>query len=96
MLTQKDLERKLKELKPIVHQKYFVDKLGYFGSYSRNLQHKDSDVDVLVTLSKPLGWEFFDLKKELEDHLDAKVDLVTENALKAQIKDRILNSVKYV
>ena len=73
-----------------------MDKLGYLGSYSKNLQHKDSDVDVLVTLSKPLGWEFFDLKKELEDHLDAKVDLVTENALKAQIKDRILNSVKYV
>lgn len=91
-----DVENKLKELKPILFQKYFVDKIGYFGSFSRNEQTKGSDIDILVSLVKPLGWEFFDLQEFLEKELDMEVDLVSDKALKEQLKQAILNSVKYV
>lgn len=96
MKTNVEIENKLKELKPILFQKYFVDRIGYFGSYSRNEQNEDSDIDILVSFKKPLGWEFFDLQELLENELKLKVDLVSERALKKQLRQIILNSVKYV
>ena len=66
-----EIENKLKELKPTLFQKYSVDKIGYFGSYSRNEQKEDSDIDILVSFTKPLGWEFFDLQELLEkEHIE--------------------------
>ncbi len=86
----------MKELKPVLIQNYFVDKIGYFGSFSRNEQTNDSDIDILVSFRKPIGWEFFDLLEFLENELKLKVDLVSEKALKKQLKQIILKSVKYV
>lgn len=96
MITQLALESKLKELKPVLAQKYFVNKIGYFGSYSTGSQTENSDIDILVEFSRPLGWEFFDLNDLLEKKLEHKVDLVSIKALKPQLKDKILNEVKYV
>lgn len=96
MKSSTEIEKKLKKLKPILHQKYFVDEIGYFGSYSRNEQSENSDIDILVSLRKPLGWEFFDLQELLENELELKVDLVSYKALKEQLKQGIINSVKYV
>jgi len=77
-------------------QKYYVDKIGYFGSFSRNEQTKKSDIDILVSFKKPVGWEFFDLQEFLEKELKLKVDLVSEKAIKEQLRAIILNSVKYI
>jgi len=96
MKTNYDIENKLKELKPFLLKKYFVEKIGYFGSYSRNEQNQESDLDILVSFTKPLGWEFFDLQEYLENELNLKVDLVSEKAIKEQLKEIILKSVKYV
>jgi len=96
MKSSFEIENKLKELKPVLLRKYFVDKIGYFGSYSRNEQSENSDIDILVSFKKPLGWEFFDLQELLENELNLKVDLVSEKALKKQLKQIILNNVKYV
>jgi len=83
-------------LKPHLQQKIFVEKIGYFGSYSRNEQNKESDLDILVSFREPLGWEFFDLQKFLENQLNIKIDLVSEKALKKQLRKIILKSVKFV
>lgn len=96
MKSKLEIENKLKELKPVLLNRYNVDKIGYFGSFSRNEQNEDSDIDILVSFQKPLGWDFFDLKDFLERELQAKVDLVSEKALKKQLRQIILNSVKYV
>jgi len=96
MNTQIDIENKLKELKPLLNQKYFVERIGYFGSYSRNEQTIYSDIDIVVYFRKPMGWEFFDLQELLEKELKLKVDLVSEKALKEQLKQIILNSVIFV
>jgi uncharacterized protein len=96
MKSSFEIENKLKELKPILLRKYYVDKIGYFGSYSRNEQNENSDIDILVSFKKPLGWEFFDLQELLENELNLKVDLISEKALKEQLRHIILNNVKYV
>lgn len=71
-------------------------KIGLFGSYAKGEQSETSDVDILIDLQEPLGWAFFDLKEFLESQLDRPVDLVTRNALKKQLKDKILSQTKFV
>lgn len=96
MLNKTEIEIKLKNLKPILSDKYSVIRIGYFGSYSRNEQTENSDIDILVEFGKPIGWDFFDLQDMLENELKLKVDLVSHKALKEQLKDTILHQVKYV
>ena len=96
MKSQAEISQQLKEIKPYLRQKFSVNKIGYFGSYARNTHTENSDLDILVELEKPLGWEFFDLQEYLENTLKIKVDLTTVNGLKQQLKEVILQSTKYV
>lgn len=96
MKTRLEIEDKLRSLKAFLYEKYYVEKIGYFGSYAKNEQTQSSDIDILVSFKKPLGWEFFDLQEFLENELELKVDIVSEKALKKQLKETILNSVRYV
>ncbi len=96
MLSKVEIETKLQELRPILIDKFQVSKIGYFGSFGVGQQNENSDLDLLVEFSGPVGWEFFTLEKFLEDQFGIPVDLVTKNALKIQIKDTILKEVIYV
>ena len=96
MLNRNEIEIKLKNLKPILSDKYSVVRIGYFGSYSRNEQTEESDIDILVEFGKPIGWDFFELQEMLENELKIKVDLVSNKALKEQLKEAILHQVHYV
>lgn len=76
---------------------YGVKRLGVFGSYVRNEQKKNSDVDVLVEFSKPLGlFKFIELENHLSKKLGLKVDLVMKSALKPYIGKVILKEVHYI
>jgi len=96
MLSQRDIEYRPTELKPILKEKFFVNRIGYFGSYADGTATENSDLDILVEFNKPLGWEFFDLETLLEKNLQLKIDLVSVKALKSQLKEIILNQVRYV
>ena len=96
MLSRSEIENKLQEIKPILVDKFHVSKIGYFGSYVNGQQRNNSDIDLLVEFSQPIGWGFFTLEKFLEQALGLPVDLVTKNALKEQIKKPILNQVVYI
>jgi uncharacterized protein len=95
MLTGNEILVKLRELKPILNKEYAVKEIGLFGSFSDNTSSEQSDIDIIVELERPIGWKFFTLEMFLENTFDRKIDLVTKNALKEQIRDRILNQVKY-
>jgi hypothetical protein len=96
MKSQIEIEDKLKALKPSLSAKFYVDKIGYFGSFVRNEQTENSDLDIIVSFNKPLGWAFFELQELLEKELNIKVDLVSVKALKEQLKDIILKEVKFI
>ncbi|MFD1258458.1 nucleotidyltransferase family protein [Mucilaginibacter terrae] len=96
MLTNVEVENKLRHIKPDIVDRFKVSRIGYFGSYAKGVQNNDSDLDIIVEFSQPVGWSFFTLEKYLEQTLGIKVDLVTEGALKERIKDSILNQVKYI
>lgn len=87
----------LKKNEDIIKQKYGIKKIGVFGSFARGEEKEGSDVDVLVEFVD--NFENFDnyieLKYFLEDLFGRKVDLVTIEALRPQLKDDILKEVSY-
>ena len=96
MMTKSDILNKLKEIKPMLTEEYSVKEIGLFGSFASNCANESSDIDLLVELSKPIGWKFFSLEIYLEQIFERKIDLVTKSALRKRIKDDILNQVNYV
>jgi predicted nucleotidyltransferase len=96
MISKAEIINKLQELKPILQTDYSVKEIGLFGSFSDGTFNEDSDIDILVELYKPIGWKFLSLEIYLEKIFRRKVDLVTKNALKDQIRDQILKQVNYV
>ena len=95
-MSKEEILKKLEELKPTLHNDFAVKEIGVFGSFVDEKQSDDSDIDILVELERPIGWKFFSLEKYLEQVFGRKIDLVTKKALKKQIKDSILQKVKYV
>ncbi|MCL5030921.1 MAG: nucleotidyltransferase family protein [Bacteroidetes bacterium] len=82
----------LRKLIPYISQNYGVASIEVFGSYVRNQQNINSDIDILVTFSKvPTLIKFVELKNYLSDKLELNVDLVMKDSLKPRIGQNILN-----
>ena len=96
MLTKNYIESTLKKLKPILVKKYAIKNIGFYGSYVKNLQTNSSDIDILLELNKPLGWDFFTIQNELEDILKVKIDLATKKSLHPDLQSQILKEVVFV
>ena len=90
------IKSKLKEKRNFLKEKYYVEKIGIFGSVSKGTDSPDSDVDVLVEFNGPIGWDIIELKEYLETVIGREVDLVSIKALKTQLKSEILSEVIYV
>lgn len=85
---------KLREVFPTLQERYHVSRVGLFGSYVRGEARKDSDADILVEFSEPIGLlKFLELESYLSDALGVRVDLVSRKALKPMIGARILKEV---
>lgn len=70
---------------------YHVEKLELFGSYAREEQKKDSDLDILVTFRRsPSLLTFIAIENYLSNLLGVKVELVMKDSLKPKIGQRIL------
>lgn len=83
--------RELRRLLPELAEKYHVKSLEVFGSYAREEQSAESDLDVLVTFDEiPSLLTFIGLENHLSDVLGVKVDLVLKDSLKPRIGQRIL------
>ncbi len=87
----------LKNQEGFIKQKYGVKRIGIFGSFAREEQRADSDIDVLVDFEEGAKTfdSFMELKFFLEDLFHRKVDLVTIKALRPQLKESILKEVTY-
>jgi uncharacterized protein len=84
--------------KEVLEDKYNISEIGIFGSYSRGEQVEDtSDIDILVSFKKPVGFiKFMRLEFYLSELLGKKVDLVSREALKPHIGAVILGETQYV
>lgn len=95
MNSKVEILEKLTELKPLLEKEYSVNSIGLFGSFAEGSFNDESDIDLLVSLNKPIGWKFFTLELYLEKVFGRKIDLVTEASLKPGIRDYILKNIIY-
>ncbi len=73
-----------------IRQRFSVKKLSIFGSVARGEASDSSDVDVLVAFDRKASFDIFmDLKFYLEELLGMGVDLVTDKALRPQVRRAI-------
>ena len=87
----------LERNKIMIADKFFVSKIGIFGSVVRGEQKRSSDVDILVEFSKPISlFKFLELEELLTGLIGQKVDLVSRKALKPHIGENILQEVREV
>nr|VFK01673.1 MAG: hypothetical protein BECKH772A_GA0070896_102364 [Candidatus Kentron sp. H]VFK01702.1 MAG: hypothetical protein BECKH772B_GA0070898_102424 [Candidatus Kentron sp. H]VFK05109.1 MAG: hypothetical protein BECKH772C_GA0070978_102374 [Candidatus Kentron sp. H] len=93
------LER-IKEKYPYLSHEYGVGNIGIFGSVARGTEREDSDIDVVVEFTRPIGLQFIDFVGYLEGILGAKVDVLTEEGIKnirnKRISDDIRRKIVYV
>ncbi|MBF0465734.1 MAG: nucleotidyltransferase family protein [Nitrospirae bacterium] len=98
------MNKSLDEIKEILNShreelrgKYKITKIGIFGSYVRGEQKIRSDVDILVEIGEPMGLlRFVHIENLLSDLLQVKVDLVSKEGIRAELKERIINEVVYI
>jgi uncharacterized protein len=96
MASYEPITNILHEKKPYLEKKYNVSRIGIFGSYARGESGADSDIDILVEFSSPIGLDFVTLADELENMLRHKVDLVPANAVKPKMMAHIREDIVYV
>ena len=87
----------LTEHKPVLSHRFGVARLALFGSVVRDAAKEGSDVDVLVAFDGPATSErYFGVQFYLEDLLGASVDLVTEKALRPELRPFIEKEAVHV
>jgi uncharacterized protein len=86
----------LEALKPELVSKFQVSSLGLFGSIVRDDYTPQSDIDILVDFSGPVGIEFIDLANYIEKRLNRKVDLVSRKAIKEKYFKAIEGEIIYI
>jgi uncharacterized protein len=89
-VTREEVQRRLSEQRAELTS-LSVRSLHVFGSVARGDSAPDSDVDLLVDFDRPIGlFHFFRVQQQLERILGSRVDLVMREAVKPQLRDRIL------
>jgi predicted nucleotidyltransferase len=99
MKTLSEIKQILGAQKPYLAERYGVTEIGVFGSYMRDEQRPDSDVDILIELERPPCMDLLDLvnlEYYLSDLLGVKVDVAIKASLKKRIGQRILNEVVHI
>ncbi len=86
----------LQENKAQLFKKYPIKTMALFGSYSRGEETPESDVDVMVELSRPDARAFINLSYELEKIVHRKIDLVSKNGVKERYMRSIEKDLLYV
>ncbi|HIJ23660.1 MAG: nucleotidyltransferase family protein [Gammaproteobacteria bacterium] len=87
----------LEESKQTLMERFDVTRLALFGSTVRDEAGPDSDVDVLVAFDGPAtSKRFFGVQFYLEDELGCRVDLVTEKALRPELRPYVEQEAVYV
>ena len=75
-------------------KRYGVTRASIFGSVARGTAKPESDVDMLVSLEKPLGlFKFFEMQDALEEVLGHTVDLATPDSINPHLARRIISDL---
>jgi len=88
---------KLKELKPILNERYGIEEFAVFGSVAKGTDTEDSDVDIaILKMEIKSGFDLLRAKIFLKETLGKEVDMGIFHSMKTFVKNRIKKDFIYV
>ena len=90
------IEELLVKIMPLL-EKYPVSKAALFGSYARNEQNAESDLDILLEFYEPIGLRYGSLYLDLKEAIPVAVGLMTVSGLEEQpesFKESVLRDME--
>ena len=82
MKTKAEILEILQKEKPELVRRYGVKRLALFGSYARDSQSENSDVDIMVDVEPSIGLGFVELADRIEEVLGVRTEVVSRRAIK--------------
>lgn len=90
-MKRKHVLRILQKERQELVDRYPIAAPSLFGSVARHEAREESDVDIWVEFSRPVGlFQFIELQQRLESVLGARVDLCTPRSLKPRNREQVL------
>ena len=87
----------LRAHKPVLERRFGIVDLAPFGSFARDSATAVRDIDILVRFDWPAGWRrYFGAQFYIEDLFGRSVDLVTDKALRAELRPRVEREAVHV
>ena len=98
MIETQDILNYLSNNKQLFKQKFNIIKIGIFGSFARNEQSENSDIDIIFEM--PRGTEDIYNKKQelkilLKEHFNREIDICRERAIKPLFRELIFKDAIY-
>lgn len=97
--NKKDRSIVIRKIRNILMDFPAVEKAWLFGSFARKDNTPDSDIDILIDISKEISFTLFDMaeiQENLRHAINSKIDLVMLSALRPQVKERIQQDLKLI
>lgn len=95
MLTLQQIVNTLRQHKPELQKKYPISRLGVFGSYARGEANENSDIDIAVEITGPMGLNFVQMADEIENFFGKKTDVVPLRSIKPQYLESVQKDIIY-
>lgn len=95
-MNKDELLLQLKAIKNILIEKYGINDLALYGSYSKNNQTKNSDIDLVIFSDKKNYFHLIEMENYISEILNQKIDLGYYDSMKSLIKREISKDMIYV
>jgi len=96
VMTGQEILELLRREKPFLRRKFGVLSIGHFGSYVKDTQGPESDVDLLIELTEPRFDFLAGLQIYLENKIGKPVELIRKRpGLSERILKRITSQIHY-
>jgi hypothetical protein len=93
-MTRNEVLTLLRAHKTTIMKQFGVAELGLFGSFARDRANNSSDVDILVRFDGSATWKrYFGVQFYIEDLLHRPVDLVTDKALRKELRPFVTREI---
>ncbi len=96
-MNREEIIQLLKIFKEENKNKYHIKKLGIFGSVAKNRMKEESDIDIVVNLTRQDLFELIGIKQDLEERLKYPINIVSyRETMNSFLKKRIDEEAVYV
>jgi len=96
-MTRSEILKILKKYKNENAEKYGINNIGLFGSYSKDEGRHESDIDIIIETTEPDLFKLVHIKDELEKLLHKKIDIVrNREKMNPYLKKHIEKDAIYV